>query len=61
MSEHGLTYPVVSDPDGSIARRYGVQAYPTSFFLAADGTIKASETGYTTTLGLKARQWFASW
>jgi thiol-disulfide isomerase/thioredoxin len=60
MQEHGLSFPVVNDPQGVIARKYGVQAYPSSFFLAADGSIQSSEVGYTTTLGLRLRLWLAS-
>lgn len=59
MKEHGLTFPVVQDREGALAQRLGVSAYPTSFFLASDGRIITSVTGYTTTLGLRLRLWFA--
>jgi thiol-disulfide isomerase/thioredoxin len=54
-----IAYPVINDPTGELARRYGVTAYPSSFFVRGDGTIETSETGYTTYLGLWARAFWA--
>ncbi len=59
MASRGLTWPVVNDPSGSIAARWGAHAFPTSFVVAPDGSIRHVEVGYTTTLGLKARMWLA--
>jgi thiol-disulfide isomerase/thioredoxin len=61
MRQHGLHYPVVLDRDGSLARKLGVHAFPTSFFVDAEGNIATREVGYTTELGLRVRLWFASW
>lgn len=61
MVEEGLTegerlaFPVIADPDGRLAAAWGVGAYPTSFIVDADGTIRSVEVGYTTELGLRAR------
>jgi thiol-disulfide isomerase/thioredoxin len=49
---------VLLDPEGAIARRYGVRAFPTTFFLDAEGRIAQVEVGYTSRLGLEARIWF---
>ena len=32
-----LTLPVISDPDGDLARRWGVNVFPTTVLIAADG------------------------
>jgi thiol-disulfide isomerase/thioredoxin len=48
---------VVLDPDGALAQRYGVRAFPTTFFIDARGRIRHVEVGYTTWLGLEARLW----
>ncbi len=61
MEQRGLTFPVVNDADGSLARKYGVHEFPSSFFLSPSGRITTSEVGYTTWLGLKLRLLIAGW
>lgn len=55
----GFTFPVLQDVDGSLAAAYGVRGVPTSFVVDADGRIRFTEVGYTTTLGLRMRLWLA--
>lgn len=61
LAEDGLAtegrpaFPVVADPSGALAARWGVSAYPTSFVIDADGEIRSVEVGYTTEVGLRAR------
>jgi len=43
------TWPLVDDPDGSLARAYGVRAIPQTFFVAPDGRIAARLFGFTST------------
>lgn len=59
MREQGIAFPVVNDPDGSIARAWGVHAVPVSFIVAPDGKIRFVEVGYTTGMGLRIRLWLA--
>jgi thiol-disulfide isomerase/thioredoxin len=59
LAERGLTMPVVSDPEGSLAADWGVGAFPTSFILGPDGRIRFVEVGYTSGIGLRARLWWA--
>lgn len=54
MRRQGVDFPSVVDP-GTLARAYGVQAFPTSFVVGRDGRIRFVETGYTTELGLRLR------
>lgn len=61
MKEKGVDYPVVNDPQGALARRYGVSGVPASFILDADGRVRFVTRGYTSALGLRARLWLASW
>lgn len=59
MAENQLTFPVINDPTGAIAERYGVRAVPASFILNPQGTISFKETGYTSNWGLRIRLWLA--
>ena len=39
LEEHGWTYPVVMDPDGSLFTLYGAQSLPTTWLIRKDGTL----------------------
>ena len=60
MQEHDVTFPVLHDPQASLARQYGVQAVPTSFVVDEQGQIRSATVGYTTELGLRLRLWLAT-
>lgn len=51
VSEQGVDYPVLLG-GRSVARSFEVHAYPTLFFLDANGEIKHAAVGYTTLLGM---------
>ena len=59
MRTQGLGFAVINDPDGALARRFGVSAVPTSFIINAGNQIAFREAGYTTTAGLRMRLWLA--
>jgi thiol-disulfide isomerase/thioredoxin len=40
----GVEYPIVID-DGSAVKHYGVQDFPTSFYIASDGAVAAQSVG----------------
>lgn len=50
---------VVVDPRGVIAQRWGVGAFPTSFYVDRGGEIRHVEVGYTSELGMRLRMWLA--
>ena len=52
---------IVADPHGTLARRWGVSAFPTSFYVDRSGEIRHVEVGYTSELGMRLRMWLASW
>ena len=55
MKEHNLSYNVINDSDGALAKKFGIEAYPTTLIYDRNGKLKFSEVGYSTTLGLQAR------
>lgn len=59
LIREGLSFPVISDPDGAVSGRWGVPAVPASFIVDRDGQIRFSSVGYTTGAGLRARLWAA--
>ncbi|NVZ07912.1 protein disulfide oxidoreductase [Allochromatium humboldtianum] len=59
MREAGQDFRVVLDPDGRLARTWGVAGVPTSFVIDGDGRIRSSIVGVSTGLGLRLRLWLA--
>jgi thiol-disulfide isomerase/thioredoxin len=55
MSEKNLSFRVVNDSDGVLAKQFNIEAYPTTFIYDASGELKFTEVGYTCTVGLLAR------
>jgi alkyl hydroperoxide reductase subunit AhpC len=55
----GVAYPVVNDPEGDIARRYGVSGVPASFVLDGRGEVRFVTRGYTSGPGMRLRLWLA--
>jgi len=61
MQESGLRFPVLPDPDGLVAERFGVVGVPTALVVDGRGRIRFVTAGYTSSLGLRARLWVARW
>jgi len=59
LAEKELDFPVLNDPHGAHAARWGVRAVPASFIIDPDGRIRFTEVGYTTAIGLRLRLWLA--
>lgn len=59
LEEKNLKFTVVNDEHGALASRYGIKGVPTSFVLDPEGRIRFTEVGYTTSLGLRLRLWWA--
>lgn len=45
VQDHGLTFPVLPDPDLLISDRYAVTGYPETFIIDRNGRILAHELG----------------
>jgi len=55
MDENHFTFDVINDSDGRLSKRFHVEVFPTTFIYGADGKLKFTEVGYSTTAGLLAR------
>jgi len=55
MKEHELSYKVIHDKSGKLAKKFNIEVYPTTLIYNKKGELKFTEVGYSTTLGLKAR------
>lgn len=46
MKDHGLAFPVaIDDADGTLARAFGLQYFPTIYFVKSDGTVMQAQEG----------------
>jgi thiol-disulfide isomerase/thioredoxin len=46
MKDHGLAFPVaVDDADATLSRAFGLQFFPTVYFVNSDGTVASVRTG----------------
>jgi len=59
LEAQGLSFPVINDPDGRLARRFGVRGVPSSFIVDAQDRIVFREVGFTSGPGLRLRLWWA--
>ena len=46
LERHPVSYPVLSNPDGSIAESWALPAMPTSYLIAPDGRVSQVHSGY---------------
>ena len=47
-AEMGLTFPLLLDPDGSAQTLFQIRGYPSTMFIASDGTLVATHIGLLT-------------
>ncbi len=55
LKVHNLHFHVINDPQGELSKRFRATVFPTTFIFDAEGRLKFTEVGYTTTAGLLAR------
>jgi hypothetical protein len=60
LRERGLDWATAIDADGGIAARYGLHGVPALVVVDGRGEIRSVMVGYTTTLGMRLRLWWAS-
>jgi peroxiredoxin len=59
LTDEGLDFPVLPDPQGEIARRWSVRGVPTLYFLDRENGIRHVSVGYTSPIGLRWRMWLS--
>jgi len=57
LQKKQFNWQVVNDPQGEVARLYGVKAVPALFFLNSGGNIVFTTVGFTSEWGLRLRVW----
>jgi len=55
LREQGVSFPVILDESGDIARHWNVNGVPASFVINSSGEISYATMGYSTELGLRWR------
>ena len=50
LDKHPVSFPVLLDPDGTVAEQYGVRAFPTTFQVNTDGKVERVIEGLDTYL-----------
>lgn len=59
LTRRQLDWQTVADPDGQIAKRYGLASVPALVVVDAQGQIRFAEVGYTSEIGMRLRLWWA--
>ncbi len=59
LHKNDLTFPVIVDPDGDLARLFGVSGVPTGFVIDTAGQVRFKEIGLTSGWGWRVRLWLA--
>ncbi|WP_281789679.1 TlpA disulfide reductase family protein [Limnohabitans sp. INBF002] len=59
MQSTGMTFPVISDPKGELAKRWGVTVYPTTLLIAPNGQTRWRIVGDVDWSGAQANAWLA--
>jgi thiol-disulfide isomerase/thioredoxin len=59
LKERGLEFPALIDADGRLATAWKVRGVPTHFIVDSRGIVRFQLVGYTTSVGLRARLWWA--
>ena len=60
LKKRDFNFNIINDEDASLAQKFGVNIYPTTFIYNKNKELVFSDVGYTSTLGLYLRMWWAS-
>jgi len=60
LNENGFNFKVVNDQHSIYSGEFNIAAFPTTFIYDKNKNLVFSEVGYTSTIGLYLRMWWAS-
>lgn len=58
LQENNLSFEVINDSNGTLAKEFGITAYPTTLIYDKEKNLIFSDVGYTSTIGLLLRVWW---
>lgn len=61
LKSRNLNFNVVNDMDGTITKKFEISIFPTTIIYDKNGEIAFSDVGYTSTIGLWLRMWWATY
>ncbi len=59
LQEHNYTFKVVNDTEGSLSSKFHISGFPTTFIYDKNKKLLFSDVGYTSTLSLYIKMWWA--
>ena len=59
LKENDVNFNFINDKDNAYAEKFNITVYPTTLIYDKDKNLVFSEVGYTSTLGLYLRMWWA--
>lgn len=60
LKNEKLDFKVLNDENYVLAKKFNIKVYPTTLIYDRNNKLTFSEVGYTSTLGLKLRMWWAN-
>ena len=60
LIDQNVNFKVYNDEKSIIAQKFNIQVYPTSLIFDKNQKLVFSDVGYTSTLGLRLRMWWAN-
>jgi len=60
LKEHNYTFQVVNDKNGKLSSKFHITGFPTTFIYDKNKKLFSSDVGYTSTLSLYIKIWWAN-
>jgi len=60
LDEHNYTFKIVNDKNGNLSSQFHIAGFPTTFIYDKNKKLLFSDVGYTSTLSLYLKMWWAA-